>query len=96
MKLVAVLLAVSAGCQSNVKTPFPPGLEPLEDNPVVLAAVEEGLVTKTTDSPYVKIYGRGYVKRGMATAQRCDLRTQLRSRSRLRPAMSRAPRRHRT
>jgi carbon monoxide dehydrogenase subunit G len=45
-----------------VKTPFPPGLEPLEDNPVVLSAVEEGLVTKSTDSPYVKVYGRGYVK----------------------------------
>jgi len=61
VKLAAVLLAVSAGCQSNVKTPFPPGLEPLEDNPVILTTVAEGLVTKTTDSPYVKIYGRGYV-----------------------------------
>jgi hypothetical protein len=68
VKLAAVLLAVSAGCQSNVKTPFPPGLEPLEDNPVVLTgAVEEGLVTKTTDSPYVKIYGRGYVAASPAT-----------------------------
>jgi hypothetical protein len=61
VKLAAVLLAVAAGCQSNVKTPFPPGLEPLEDNPVVLTTVAEGLVTKTSDSPYVKIYGRGYV-----------------------------------
>ena len=62
MRSVALLLAVSAGCQSNVKTPFPPGLEPLADNPVTLPATfSEGLVTKTTDSPYVKIFGKGYV-----------------------------------
>ena len=62
MMRAAVLLAVAAGCQSNVKTPFPPGLEPLEDNPVTLPATfSEGLVTKTTDSPYVKIFGKGYV-----------------------------------
>jgi hypothetical protein len=67
VKLAFVLLVVAAGCQSNVKTPFPPGLEPLEDNPVVLSAVEEGLVTKSTDSPYVKVYGRGYVKAPPAT-----------------------------
>lgn len=67
MKLAVALLVVVAGCQSNVTTPFPPGLEPLEDNPVVLAAVEEGLVTQTTDHPYVKIYGRGYVHAPPAT-----------------------------
>ena len=67
MKLAVALLVVVAGCQSNVTTPFPPGLEPLEDNPVMLAAVEEGLVTQTTDHPYVKIYGRGYVAAPPAT-----------------------------
>jgi len=62
MKMWAVLLAVSAGCQSNIKTPFPPGLEPLESNPVMLGSdYAEGLVTKTSDSPYVKIFARGYV-----------------------------------
>jgi hypothetical protein len=61
MKLAVALLVVVAGCQSNVTTPFPPGLEPLEDNPVMLTTVAEGLVTQTTDSPYVKIYGKGYV-----------------------------------
>lgn len=62
MRWLVVLLAVSAGCQSNIKTPFPPGLEPLEDNPVMLgSSYVEGLVTKTSDSPYVKIYGKGYV-----------------------------------
>ena len=45
MKLAVALLAVVAGCQSNVSTPFPPGLEPLEDNPVTLTTVAEGLVT---------------------------------------------------
>lgn len=67
MKLAAVLLAVGAGCQSNVHTPFPPGLEPLEDNPVTLSTVAEGLVTQSSDSPYVKIYGRGYVLAPPAT-----------------------------
>jgi hypothetical protein len=67
MKLAVALLVVVAGCQSNVTTPFPPGLEPLEDNPVMLTAVEEGLVTQTTDHPYVKIYGRGYVAAPPAT-----------------------------
>ena len=55
------LLLVAAGCQSNVKTPFPPGLEPIADNPVVLGAMTETLVTQTTDSPYVKIFAKGYV-----------------------------------
>jgi hypothetical protein len=64
----AFLLAVTAGCQSNIKTPFPPGLEPLEDNPVVLGdTFAEGLVTQTASSPYVKIYGRGYVLVSPAT-----------------------------
>jgi len=62
MRGVVVLLAVSAGCQSNIKTPFPPGLEPLENNPVTLPQTfAEGLVTKTTDSPYIKVFGKGYV-----------------------------------
>ncbi|MBV8758964.1 MAG: hypothetical protein JO257_16875 [Deltaproteobacteria bacterium] len=55
------LLLLAAGCQSNVKTPFPPGLEPLADNPIVLGAMTETLVTQTTDSPYVKIFAKGYV-----------------------------------
>jgi len=52
------------GCQSNVHTPFPPGLEPLADNPVPLgplSAATETLVTQTSDSPYVKVFAKGYV-----------------------------------
>jgi len=52
------------GCQSNVHTPFPPGLEPIADNPVTLGPVSgatETLVTMTSDSPYVKIFAKGYV-----------------------------------
>jgi len=67
VKLAVGLLVVVAGCQSNVNTPFPPGLEPLEDNPVMLTTVAEGLVTQTTDHPYVKIFGRGYVLAPPAT-----------------------------
>lgn len=59
--LRVALLAIAMGCQSNVKTPFPPGLEPLADNPVTLGAMTETLVTKTSDSPYVKIFAKGYV-----------------------------------
>jgi len=58
------LLLLLFGCQSNVHTPFPPGLEPLADNPVTLGALSgatETLVTKTSDSPYVKIFAKGYV-----------------------------------
>lgn len=57
----ALLLLLLVGCQSNVKTPFPAGLEPLADNPVELGAMTETLVTQTSDSPYVKIFAKGYV-----------------------------------
>lgn len=65
--LAALLLF---GCQSNVHTPFPPGLEPLAANPVTLGPVSgaaEALVTITSDSPYVKIFGKGYVRVPLAT-----------------------------
>jgi hypothetical protein len=62
MRRLCILVAVAAGCQHNIKTEFPPGLEPLEDNPVVLGNdLTEGLMTQSTDSPYVMVYGRGYV-----------------------------------
>ncbi len=57
-------LALLAGCQDNVTTPFPAGLEPLEDNPVPTqqgGARTETLVTQAMDSDYIHIYGRGYV-----------------------------------
>jgi hypothetical protein len=51
------------GCQHDVATPFPAGLEPLEDNPVpVLQGGDrtETLVTQADDTDFIHIYGRGY------------------------------------
>lgn len=61
---LAIALLALSGCQDSVATPFPPGLEPLEDNPVPVqqgGAYTEMLRTMTTDSPYIEIYARGYV-----------------------------------
>jgi len=54
---------VCGGCQDDVSTPFPPGLEPLEDDPVpaVTSGFTEVLVTQTSDTDYIHVYGRGYV-----------------------------------
>jgi len=52
-----------AACQHDVSTPFPAGLEPLEDNPVpVLQGGDrsETLVTQADDTDFIHIYGRGY------------------------------------
>lgn len=58
---LALPLALGA-CQDNVMTPFPAGLEPLEDNPVVLEGdLVEGLQSLTQNTDFVRVYGRGYV-----------------------------------
>lgn len=64
-----LFLAVLAGCQHNVKTPFPPGLEPLEDNvaPYPADMSSETLSTTTMDTNYSYVYGRGYVQLDPAT-----------------------------
>ena len=56
------LLALVA-CQHRTHTPFPPGLTPLEDDivPEASAPYQETLVTATTDSDFIRVYGRGYV-----------------------------------
>lgn len=63
MSRVAVLaLALLAACQDNVKTPFPEGLEPLEDNPVPEDDTHAEKVTMQQSSKdYIRIYARGYV-----------------------------------
>ena len=65
MKYLLATAALFAGCQSDVTTPFPPGLEPLEDN---IVPVQQGgdrtetLRTASTDNnSEIAIYGRGYV-----------------------------------
>ncbi|MBA3456495.1 MAG: hypothetical protein H0T42_25625 [Deltaproteobacteria bacterium] len=65
MKAAAVATAamVLVGCQDNVATPFPPGLEPLDDNTVADApgAPTEELRTTTVSGDPVNVHGRGYV-----------------------------------
>jgi hypothetical protein len=53
------------GCQDDITTPFPPGLEPLEDNILPDLAdgpFEEGLRTESRSNDYIRIYGRGFVQ----------------------------------
>lgn len=58
------LMCSAAACQDNVATPFPEGLEPLEDNPVDLddPLTAEILHADTDDGETIKVYGRGYVQ----------------------------------
>ncbi len=63
--LATAALLVSAGCQDDIATPFPVGLEPLEDN---LVPVQQGgdklemlRTTSTNVDSEIAIYGRGYV-----------------------------------
>jgi len=51
---------ILAGCQDDVTTPFPAGLEPLEDNPVTDPSGEV-IVTQSMDTDYIHVYGRGLV-----------------------------------
>ncbi len=62
--LASCALLAGVGCQSDIATPFPPGLESLEDNAVPVqqgGAYTETLRTSTVDADEKKIYGRGYV-----------------------------------
>lgn len=56
----AAILLILAACQDDITTPFPAGLEPLEDNPVG-APTGEAIVTKSMDTDYIHVYGRGLV-----------------------------------
>lgn len=56
------LTSLLAACQDNVATPFPPGLEPLEDNIVPdQAELIEGLRTESRTSDSIRVFGRGFV-----------------------------------
>ena len=63
--LGAIGLATIVGaCQDNVSTPFPPGLEPLEINPIPSqpsGPYTEELSISSEENPIIKIYARGYV-----------------------------------
>lgn len=69
MKFAAVLLVLAA-CQDNIATPFPPGLEPLEDNAVTAlpdGPFDETLRFKTTNTDIIRVYARGFVRVPHAT-----------------------------
>lgn len=59
-----VSLLVLAGCQDDISTPFPPGLEPFEDD-AEAAAIDapraENLVTRSEDPDFIRVYGRGFI-----------------------------------
>ncbi len=63
--VVFVLLALLAiGCQDDVSTPFPPGLEPLDDDagPRDLdGTVVEHLTTFSEKPDIIRVYGRGFI-----------------------------------
>lgn len=69
MRSVLVVLLLTA-CQDNIETPFPPGLEPLEDNPIEPlpdGPFDEGLRLKTSDRDFIRVYARGFVRVPPAT-----------------------------
>lgn len=59
-----VLAVALVGCQDNISTPFPPGLEPFADdaeNQTLDDTVVEALAVKSTDDPMIMVYGRGFL-----------------------------------
>lgn len=56
---------LAAGCQDDVTTEFPPGLEPLEDNAAPQPAggpSSEELVLVSSDGEHKWVHGRGYIQ----------------------------------
>jgi hypothetical protein len=65
MRVAGVLLIGLAGCQDDITTPFPPGLEPLEDNLVAErpdGPFDEVLRTESRSNDYIRIHARGFVR----------------------------------
>lgn len=63
MKRLMFVLAL-VGCQDDISTPFPPGLEPFADdaeNQTLDGTVVEALTVKSTDDPMIMVYGRGFL-----------------------------------
>jgi hypothetical protein len=63
-KAWGLALALLAACQHDTHTPFPTGLEPLENDiaPAPTEMTSETLSVTTTDTGYIHVYGRGYVQ----------------------------------
>jgi hypothetical protein len=67
-RILTALLLI--GCQDDIATPFPEGLEPLEDNKVAAQPdgpfVEE-LRTASSEDDFIHVYARGFVLVAPAT-----------------------------
>jgi hypothetical protein len=61
MRSLALFALVA--CQHHTTTPFPPGLEPLEPDPVPeqQPPYTETIATQSAQPDYIHVYGRGYV-----------------------------------
>lgn len=63
-------LFLLAGCQENITTAFPPGLEPLPDEGMAVALDHDGsetLVTHALAADMIRVYGRGYIYAPLAS-----------------------------
>jgi hypothetical protein len=59
-----LLVVALVGCQDDISTPFPEGLEPFDDDaePAALdGTVVEALTTRSTDDDFIRVYGRGFI-----------------------------------
>jgi hypothetical protein len=64
LAIVAIVAFAIAGCQDDISTPFPAGLEPFDDDaePAALdGTVVEQLTTRSVDSDFIRVYGRGFI-----------------------------------
>lgn len=60
----SLLLIALVGCQDDISTPFPEGLEPFEDDSETEkldGSVVEMLTTASTDTDFIRVYGRGFI-----------------------------------
>lgn len=65
MRGLIVGVALLVGCQSDISTPFPPGLTPFDDmNPVPdpTDLTSQTLVMQTDDTGYIHVYGKGFIQ----------------------------------
>lgn len=63
---LACAVLACAACQDSIATPFPPGLEPFDDDGVPLTldgTVAETLRTTARDDGAIRVYGRGFIFR---------------------------------
>lgn len=63
-------LLLLVGCQENITTEFPPGLEPFSDDVHATELVHDGsesLVIRALDLDMIRVYGKGLVYRPLET-----------------------------